>query len=62
MKKQYVFTNEEYCAVRTNVFSVYHYIARRLAENYSDDDAKVYGDLKYALDILDGYIELKDGM
>jgi len=62
MSKQYVFTDAEYNAIRGNVALTYKYIAQRVAESYEDRDIIAYHDLKYALDILDGDIELKDGM
>lgn len=62
MKKRYVFTDAEYCVIRGNVQAVYSYIAKRVAESYEDGDILAYHDLKYALDVLDGDIELKDDM
>ena len=62
MKKRYIYTDAEYCAIRANVASTYRYIAKRVAENHDNNDIIAYHDLKYALDILDGDIELKDDM
>lgn len=65
MNKQYVFTEAEYCAIRANVLDTYNSIAKRVDKNYEDynvGDMMAYHNLKYALDILDGDIELKDGL
>lgn len=60
MKKRYVFTDAEYNAIRGAVQRTYNYIAKRVAESYEDRDIVAYHDLKYALDVLDGDIGLKD--
>lgn len=60
MKKQYVFSDKEYRSVLTSVSSAYHYMAKRLEENYDDYEARLYIDLDHAIDVLKGYIELED--
>lgn len=60
MKKQYVFSDKEYCHVLTSVSSAHHYMAKRLEENYDDYEARLYIDLDHAMDVLKGYIELED--
>lgn len=60
MKKQYVFSDKEYCSVLTSVSSARHYMAKRLEENYDDYEARLYIDLDHAIDVLKGYIELED--
>ena len=65
MKKRYVFTDREYNAIRGAVQRTYVYIKKRVDKNYEDynvGNMMACHDLKYALDILDGDIELKDGM
>ena len=65
MNKQYIFTEAEYCAIRANILTTYNSIKKRVDKNYEDynvGDMMACHDLKYALDILDGDIELKDGM
>lgn len=62
MKKQYVFTDAEYCAIRANVLSTYNSIVKRVDDDYNDGGMLACHDLKYVLDILDGYIELEDDM
>lgn len=61
MKRQYVFTEDEYIAIRNSVSSAYYYMAKMLSEkNFSTDDSNTYNDLRYALNIIDGHIKLKD--
>ncbi len=62
MKKRYIYTDKEYCSMRVRVAKTYSYIAKRVAEDYNDEDIMIYNDLLYVLDILDGDIELKDDM
>lgn len=59
MKKRYVFTDAEYNAIRGTVQRTYNYIEKRVAEGYEDRDIIAYHDLKFALDVLDGDIELR---
>lgn len=62
MNKQYVFTDAEYCAIRANVLSAYNSMIKRVDEDCNVGGMLACHDLKYVLDILDGYIELKDDM
>lgn len=59
MKKRYVFTDREYNAIRGAVQRTYDYIGKRVTESYEDRDIVAYHDLQFALDVLDGDIELK---
>ena len=62
MKRRYIYTDKEYYSMRARVASTYSRIAKRVAEDYNDEDIMMYNDLLYVLDILDGDIELKDDM
>lgn len=63
MKQQYVFTEEEYRVLKSSIESAYHYAIPLLNNNDNNihlEYVNMVGDLRYALDILEGYINSED--